>query len=74
MNTDPLPDFSGDAIDFEDWERKAGATNKQTVYKGFLDAAATLGNVVEEVRSKELFNMILSCVAGGHALNTIKKV
>ena len=69
VNTDPLLDFSGDAIDFEDWERKAGATIKQTAYKGFLDAAATPGNVVEEARSKELFNMILSCVAGGHALN-----
>ena len=71
--TDPLPDFSGDAIDFEDWERKVGATIKQTAYKGFLDAAATPGNVVEEARSKELFNMILSCVACGHALNTVER-
>ncbi len=30
---------------------------------------------MEEARSKELFNMIFSCVAGGHALNaTIEKV
>ena len=26
--TDPLADFSGDAIDYEDWARKAGATIK----------------------------------------------
>ena len=72
--TDPLPEFSGDAVDYEDWERKAGATIKQTAYKGLLDAAATPGNIIEEARSKELFNMILSCVAGGHALNTVEKV
>ena len=72
--TDPLPDFSGDAIDYEDWERKAGATIKQTAYKGFLDNPAVPGNAVEEARSKELFNMILSSVSGGHALNAIEKV
>ena len=72
--TDPLPDFSGDVVDYEDWERKAGATIKQTAYKDLLDSPATVGNTVEEARSKELYNMILSCVAGGHALNTIEKV
>ena len=30
--------------------------------------------MTDEARSKELYNMILSCVAGGHALNTIEKV
>ena len=34
---------------------------------------ATVGDVVEEARSKELYNMILSSVAEGHALNTIEK-
>ena len=73
--TDPLPEFSGEAVDYEEWERKAGATIKQTAYKGLLDNPATVGNPVEEARSKELFNMIFSCVAGGHALNaTIEKV
>ena len=36
--------------------------------------AAATGNLTEEMRSLELFNMILSCVGGGHALNTIEKV
>ncbi len=72
--TDPLPDFSGDVVDYEEWERKAGATIKQTAYKGLLDSPARNGDAVEEARSKELYNMILSCVAGGHALNTIEKV
>ena len=72
--TDPLPSFSGEAVYFKEWERKAGATIKQTIYKGLLDAPATVGDAVGEARSKELFNMLLSCVADGHALNTIKKV
>jgi hypothetical protein len=72
--TDPLPDFSGEAVDYEEWERKAGATIKQTAYKDLLDNAATIGDLVQEARSKELYNMILSCVADGHALNTIEKV
>ena len=72
--TDPLPDFSGEVHDYEDWERKAGATIKQTGYKAYLDRPPVVGDVVEEARSKELYNMILSCVAGGHALNTIEKV
>ena len=71
---DPLPDFSGDAISYKkDWERKAGATIKQTTYKGLLANPAVAGNAVEEAQSKELFNMILSSVAGGHALNAIEK-
>ena len=48
--TDPLPDFSGDAISYEDWERKAGAAIKQTAYKGLLDNPAIAGNAVEEAR------------------------
>jgi len=74
VHTNPLPDFSGDAVDFEEWERKAGAIIKQSIYKGFIHRAATVGNPTEEMRSLELFNMILSCVGGGHALNTIEKV
>ena len=57
-----------------EWNRKAGTTIKQTVYKGFLDNPATVGDLIEETRRKDLFNMILSCVADGDALNTIEKV
>ena len=43
------------------------------VYSNLMDSVATPGNAVEEARSKELFNMIQSCVADGHAFNTIGK-
>ena len=71
VQTDMLANFCGDAVDYEDWERKAGATIKHTVYKDILDNPANPGDVIAQARSKELCNMILSCVAGGHALNTI---
>ena len=53
---------------------KAGATINQTVFKYLLDNPATAGDVVAESQSKELYNMIILCVAGGLALNTIEKV
>ena len=52
----------------------AGATVNKTAYKNLLDGPASVGNVIEKARSKDLYNMILSCVAVGHALNTIQKV
>ena len=46
--TDMLSDFSGEAVDYEGWERKAGATIKQTAYKDLLDDPATAGDVDAE--------------------------
>ena len=74
LYTDMLSNFSGEEVDYEDWERKEGDTIKQTAYKDLLDNPAMAGDVVAEARSKELYNMILSCVAGGHTLNTTEKV
>ena len=74
VRTDMLANFSGEAVEYKDWESKTGATIKLTAYKDLLDNPATPGDVIAEARSKELYNMILSCVAGGHALNTIEKV
>ena len=73
VHTNPLPDFSGDPVDFEEWDRKAGALIKQSGYKAFIDRPADPENAVEVARSQELFNMILSCVGDGHALNTVEK-
>ena len=74
VHTDPLPKFSGDPVDYEEWERKAGAIINQTAYKHYLSRAATAGNVVEENRSSELYYMLVSCVGDGHALNTVEKI
>ena len=72
--TDSITTFSGEVVDYEEWARKAGATIKQTAYKDFLTRGATPGDRVEEARTKELYNMLLSSVSDGHALNTIEKV
>ena len=74
VHTDMLSNFSGDAVDYEEWERKSASTIKQTVYGEFLQGPAPVNDLIKTTRSKELFNMILSCVADGHALNTIEKV
>ena len=74
MYTNPLPEFSGDPVDYETWERKTKSIIKQSNYKTFVDRPATTGNVIEEARSTELFHMIYSCVGEGHALNVFEKV
>ena len=73
VHTNPLPKFSGDPVDYEDWERRSGATIRQTAYKHYLTRAATVGDPAEEARSSELYYMLQSCVGEGHALNTVEK-
>ena len=74
IHTNPLPDFSGDPVDYETWERKAKAIIKQSVYKVFIDRTATNGDIVEEARNLELFNIFVSCEGESHALNVVDKV
>ena len=71
--TNPLPKFSGDPVEYEDWERRAGATICQTAYKHYLTRGATPGDLAQETRSSELYYMLQSCVGEGHALNTVEK-
>ena len=68
--TDPLPEFKGNPVEFEDWQRKAGALIKQTAYKHYLDREANHTDTTEVARSSELYNMILSCGGDGHTLNS----
>lgn len=49
VHTNHLPDFSGDAVDFEEWEMKAGAIIKQSIYSGFIHKAAAVGNATKEI-------------------------
>ena len=45
-------------MDFEEWSRRAGATKKQSQYKKLIERTAEAGNVVDETRSQELYNMV----------------
>jgi hypothetical protein len=72
--TDHLKEFSGDPIDYEEWEGATEATLKQTHYKDDLSRLPVAGNVWEQARNEELYNMILSAVRKGHAFNLVEKV
>ena len=72
--TDPLDEFSGDPLDYEEWEGKSSATLRQTVYRRFLDKAPDATKPAEVARNQELYNMILSAVRSGHALNRVEKL
>ena len=72
--TDPLKEFSGNPIDYEDWAGKTQTTIRQTVYKDYLDRAADPAKPEEVTRSQELYNMILSAVRDGHAFSLVDKV
>eukprot|EP00957_Ditylum_brightwellii_P144259 10991001-Ditylum_brightwellii.AAC.1 len=68
-----LATLSGNPIDYEEWERKKDAIIKQTVCKTFIIWAANVDDVVEEARYQELYNMYLSSVTEGSALNIVEK-
>ena len=46
VNTNPLPSFTGNPVDFESWELQAGATIRQPTYKHFLTRSAKEDDVV----------------------------
>mmetsp|Transcript_3618 Transcript_3618/g.6841 ORF Transcript_3618/g.6841 Transcript_3618/m.6841 type:complete len:229 (+) Transcript_3618:118-804(+) len=71
---DHLKEFSGDSINYEEWEGAVEATLKQTHYKDYLNQLPATGNVWEQARNQELYNMILSAVRKGHAFNLVEKV
>lgn len=72
--TDHLKEFSGDPIDYEDWEGASETTLKQTIYKEYLSRLPANNNDYEKARNAELFNMLLSAVRLGHARNIVEKV
>ena len=53
---------------------KYGDIIKQSAYKKFVSQRDTVGDTIEEERSMQLFNVILSCFGTGHALNTVDKL
>ena len=72
--TDPLTEFSGDPLDYEEWQGKSAATLRQTVYKTYLDRTADATKPYEVARNQELYNMILSAVRTGHAHSRVEKL
>ncbi len=66
--------YSGSPIDFEDWELKTRATLGQTAYANLLTNAPVVGDILQEARNKELYNMFITALmngAGMHILNGV---
>jgi hypothetical protein len=74
VHTNPLKEFSGDPVEYEDWEKEALATLRQTVYKPFMDRAADPNKPNEVKRKEELYNIILAAVLKGHACDIVEKL
>ena len=72
--TDPLTEFSGDPIDYEEWEGKSAATLRQTAYRQYLDRDADPDDPNEVARNSELYNMILSAVRSGGGHSRVEKL
>jgi hypothetical protein len=70
----PLEAYSGEPLDWEVWERSTRATIGQTNYSSFLTAPPTAGNVVEEHRNYEFYNMLLKATQEGAAAHILRGI
>jgi hypothetical protein len=66
--------YSGSPIDFEDWELKTRATLGQTAYARFLTTAPVAGDVLQEARNKELYNMFVTALMHGSGMHILNGV
>ena len=73
VNTNPLPAFDGNPVNYESWQLQAGATIRQTSYKLYLTRPADAHSDVEKERSSELYNMLLSSVSDGSASTLLRR-
>ena len=74
ISTHPLPSFSGDAWDFEKWQKGVRATLGQaSTYKKFMTSPPDQADRNEIDRDEEFFHMIMSSVGVSHAQNVVEK-
>lgn len=71
---DPLEAFSGDPVDFEDWQIQTESTIRQTIYRTLLDSPPDVTKPAEVSRDAVLYNMFLSAVRQGNAYNMVEKL
>ena len=74
IGVDSLKKFSGDPIDFEDYEIGTKATLGQTQYAHFLDNAPTPGNIIEVARDKELYNLFVTSFKDGSGMHILQGI
>ena len=59
---------------YEEWENKSVANIIQTFYMGYISRPSILGNTMEGIIISEFYNIIMLCVGGVNALNTVNRV
>jgi hypothetical protein len=67
-----LTEFSGQPIEYEQWELAARATLVQSVYGSLLDDPPMSGDVVMEARNKELFHMLVTAFMTGSGMHLLQ--
>jgi hypothetical protein len=66
--------YSGSPIDFEGWELKTRVTLGQTAYATFLTNSPVAGDVLQEARNKELYNMFVTALMHGSGMHILNGV
>lgn len=69
-----LSDFSGDALDFEEWDLETKATIDQNVYTKLLENPPVANNIAMAARDVELFNMFITSFLKGSALYVMNEI
>jgi hypothetical protein len=66
--------YSGSPIDFEDWELKTRATIGQMAYTMFLTQPPMIGDILQEMRNNELYNMLTTALMSGSRMHILTGV
>ena len=74
LSVNELSGFSGDALEFEEWELETKATVGQTVYMKLLENPPAANNIAMVARDVELFNMFVASFLKGSALHVINEI
>ena len=74
LQVDGLESFSGNPLDWEDWEKGTSATLGQTAYAGLLTAPPGAADATAQARNRELYNMLLKAIYKGNALHILESV
>jgi hypothetical protein len=72
LHVNQLPEFEGSPLDWEVWELKIRVTIGQTGFRTLLAAPPTVGNLIEENRNKEFYNLLMNAILGGSAMHVMK--
>jgi hypothetical protein len=74
LHVNSIEKYSGSPIDFKDWELNTRATIGQTAYARFLVQPPTQGDILEQTRNNELYNMLTTVLMDGSGMHILTGV